>query len=239
MSSAKRRLHTSQSPLEIAVFCSCGWSHVWLYQCKHLTEQERVNTPIWRQRDARKNFPSLLFRITRCWDGPREALWRVECLNQCYYLFVLSRYHPGKLCWMPYWSQWSCALGVLQLWVCTWRYVPLYSVLLRSSHHLAWVADQACGPAFQVRHCLRLPFFGRDITSDLIHPIGHFFYSQIFWPRAVSAFTVPSTPYLSVQRGRHPFQATCLFFSLLLLLPLHNYQYRRTVLTFSGWLVGL
>ena len=36
--------------------------------------------------------------------------------------------------------------------------------------------------------------------------------------------------YLSLQRGRHPFHATCLF-SLLVLLPL---QYRRTVLTFSG-----
>ena len=43
-------------------------------------------------------------------------------------------------------------------------------------------------------HCPRLPFFGRGITSDLVHSVGHFFCSQIFWHRAVSAFTVPSTP---------------------------------------------
>ena len=32
------------------------------------------------------------------------------------------------------------------------------------------------------------------LTSDLVHPISHFFCSQIFCDRADSAFTIPSTP---------------------------------------------
>ena len=85
----------------------------------------------------------------------------------------------------------------------------------------------------QSMHCLRLPFFGRGITSDLVHSIGHFSI-----PRSsdiVSGFTVPSTPLLISSEGCRPFQETCLF-SMMLLLPLH---YRRTVVTFSEGPVDL
>ena len=74
-------------------------------------------------------------------------------------------------------------------------------------------------------------------------------YSQVIWstPLATSSalrscdkelivFSLFLPPhYLSFQRGRHSFTATCLF-SLLVLLPL---QYRRTVLAFSRRPVGL
>ena len=50
-------------------------------------------------------------------------------------------------------------------------------------------------------HCLRLPFFGSSITGDLFHSISHLFCSQIFWHRAVSAFTVRSTILLISSEG--------------------------------------
>ena len=87
-------------------------------------------------------------------------------------------------------------------------------------------------------HCLWLPFFGMGIiTGDLVNSVGHFSV-----PRSsdidmlVFLLSFHGSPhYLSVQRGRCTFQATCLL-SLLFLLPL---QYRRTVFTFIGGPVGL
>ena len=151
-----------------------------------------------------------------------------------YRLLVLSRDHHGKLCCMPSWSQWSCgkgyagALNVLQSWL--WKYVQLYTVLLRSLHDLACVAGQAYGPACSPGIAWGFPSL--VIVSLVIRSTPLATYSvprSSDIERLVLSLFVPPL-YLSVQRGCHTFQATCLF-SLLLLPPL---QYRRTVLTFSG-----
>ena len=47
-------------------------------------------------------------------------------------------------------------------------------------------------------HCLTFPFFGKGITGNLLHSVGHFFCSRIFWH---IAFTVPSIPLLISSDG--------------------------------------
>ena len=61
------------------------------------------------------------------------------------------------------------------------------------------------------RHCLRPPFFGRGITSDLVHSIGHFSV-----PRSsdiVSGYTVPSTPLLISSEGMSSIPGNVLVFT--------------------------
>ena len=64
--------------------------------------------------------------------------------------------------------------------------------------YLAWLVKLM---VLQSWHCLRLPFFGNFITSDLFHSVSHLFCSQIFLHRAVSAFTVRSTTLLISSDG--------------------------------------
>ena len=135
-----RALSTSGLP-GLAVRCCC--SHQIYVICKTKAADEPGTN--WNDSVLR----------SRVWMSGRILLlpgWHVESLHQFYRLLLLSRDHHGKLCRMHSGSQWSCdngcagTLGVLQLWLCSWRSVQLYSVLLRSWHHLAWVAGQAYGP---------------------------------------------------------------------------------------------
>ena len=50
-------------------------------------------------------------------------------------------------------------------------------------------------------HCLRLPFFGKGITSNWVHSFGHSFVSQIFLHITVRTVIVASPPFLSNSEG--------------------------------------
>ena len=99
MSSVKRRLQTSQPPIEMAVFCSLRISCM-IHSGQTVNRTRESKHPIWR----RKNSSSWLFRITRCWDCRREPAWLIQSLHQCYRL-VLFRDHHDKLCRMPSWMK--------------------------------------------------------------------------------------------------------------------------------------